>query len=389
MKLELNTIKGIKQQFAEIKSKEDLVLLLNQAKTILFGEQSRAIPLKSLTYYANPDICKKRYQAFVIKKKSGTDRIIHAPVPGLKSILRALNLVLQSVYEPHSAATGFVRAKSIVTNAEKHVGNHYVYNLDLKDFFHSFDRNRVKLAFMSEPFNLNGDKEPLAFMLACLCTHPLMIENEKRTVLPQGSPTSPTLTNMLCKKLDRRLHGLAKRFGATYSRYADDITFSSNQNVYNNQDFISELHRIIEKDQGLLINPTKTRLQKSGFRQETTGLVVNEKVNVNKRYIKKIRMWLYFWEKYGYDKAEQIFKRDYIEDKGHVKKINAKLKNVLDGKLEFLKMVKGVEDSTYKLLKDRFDVLLDYQDPISQVIKAWDTDGIEKAMNIYYNGKIE
>ena len=357
MKIEQAHIDQIRKQFAELQSKEDLVKLLSDAKNMLYGEECKPVQLKSLTYYANPTLCKTRYQTFTIKKKSGADRTIHAPVKGLKSILRSLNFVLQCVYEPHEAATGFVLEKSIVDNAKKHVGHHYVLNIDLKDFFHTFDRNRVKMGFMFEPFNLNGDKEPLAFLLASLCTHPFEIDGEEKTVLPQGSPTSPTLTNILCKKLDRRLTGLASRFGATYTRYADDITFSSPHNIYTDEEFNKELKRIIEEDQKLVINPKKTRLQKAGYRQEATGLIVNDKVNVRRRYIKQIRMWLYYWEKYGYEKAEQIFKRDYIADKGHVKKMNARLINVLDGKLEFLKMVKGAEDGTYKGLKVRFDKL--------------------------------
>jgi len=357
MKIEQAHIDQIRKQFAELQSKNDLVKLLSDAKNMLYGEECKPFQLKSLTYYANPTLCKKRYQTFTIKKKSGADRTIHAPVKGLKSILRSLNFVLQCVYEPHEAATGFVLEKSIVDNAKKHVKHHYVLNMDLKDFFHTFDRNRVKMGFMYEPFNLNGDKEPLAFLLASLCTHPFEIDGEVKTVLPQGSPTSPTLTNILCKKLDRRLTGLANRFGATYTRYADDITFSSPQNIYTDEAFNKELKRIIEEDQKLVINPKKTRLQKAGYRQEATGLIVNDKVNVRRRYVKQIRMWLYYWEKYGYEKAEQIFKRDYIADKGHVKNMNAHLVNVLDGKLEFLKMVKGEIDGTYKGLKERFDKL--------------------------------
>ena len=371
MKIEQKHIELMHKEFAELQSKEDLVNLLSAAKKLLYGVECKPVQLKSLTYYANPTLCKKRYQTFTIKKKSGADRTIHAPVKGLKSILRSLNFVLQCVYEPHEAATGFVLEKSIVDNAKKHVGHHYVLNMDLKDFFHSFDRNRVKIGFMYEPFNLNGEKETLAFLLASLCTHPFEIDGEVKTVLPQGSPTSPTITNILCYKLDRRLNGLANRFGATYTRYADDITFSSPHNTYKDEVFNQELKRIIEDDQKLVINPKKTRLQKSGYRQEATGLIVNDKVNVRRRYIKQIRMWLYYWEKYGYEKAEQIFKRDYIAEKGHVKNMNAHLVNVLDGKLEFLKMVKGVEDGTYKGLKERFDKLLK---PSKIIIESKPTD---------------
>lgn len=390
MKIEQGNIVQIQKQFAELQSKEDLVKLLSDAKNMLYGEECKPVQFKSLTYYANPSLSKKRYQTFTIKKKSGVNRTIHAPVKGLKSILRSLNFVLQCVYEPHEAAMGFVLEKSIVDNAKKHMRHHYVLNMDLKDFFHTFDRNRVKMGFMYEPFNLNGDKEPLAFLLASLCTHPFETEGEVKAVLPQGSPTSPTLTNILCKKLDRRLTGLANRFGATYTRYADDITFSSPHNIYTDEQFTKELKRIIEEDQKLVINHNKTRLQKSGYRQEATGLIINDKVNVRRRYVKQIRMWLYYWEKYGYEKAEQIFKRDYIADKGHVKNLNAHLVNVLDGKLEFLKMVKRIEDDTYKGLKERFDKLTGLKETkdqskidLNSVLNTLVNQGLNKAMKLY------
>ena len=390
MKIEQGNIFQIQKQFAELQSKEDLVKLLSDAKNMLYGEECKPVQLKSLTYYANPSLCKKRYQTFTIKKKSGVNRTIHAPVKGLKSILRSLNFVLQCVYEPHEAAMGFVLEKSIVDNAKKHLRHHYVLNMDLKDFFHTFDRNRVKMGFMYEPFNLNGDKEPLAFLLASLCTHPFETEGEVKAVLPQGSPTSPTLTNILCKKLDRRLTGLANRFGATYTRYADDITFSSPHNIYTDEQFTKELKRIIEEDQKLVINLNKTRLQKSGYRQEATGLIINDKVNVRRRYVKQIRMWLYYWEKYGYEKAQQIFKRNYIADKGHVKNINTHLFIVLNGKLEFLKMVRGIEDNTYKALKKRLNELSGIiqkkeQDKIDleSVVNTILTKGLVEGINLY------
>jgi hypothetical protein len=396
MKIEQAHIDQIRDSFAALQNKKDLAKLLSDAKIMLYGEESKPVQLKSLTYYSNPEICKERYKTFAIKKKSGGERKIHAPVKGLKSILRSLNFVLHCMFEPHKAATGFVPDKSIVDNALLHVGHNYVYNLDLKDFFHSFDRNRVKLGFMNKPFNLSKEREPLAFLLASLCTHSFEIEDEIKTVLPQGSPTSPTITNILCVNLDRRLNGLANRFGAVYSRYADDITFSSPHNIYKNEKFITELKRIIEEDQALAINPKKTRLQKAGFRQEATGLIVNEKVNVRRRYVKQVRMWLYYWEKYGYEKAEQIFKRDYIADKGHIKNMNAHLINVLDGKLEFLKMVKGAEDGSYTELKVRFDKITGIKEKkdqskidLSSVLNTLVNQGLNKAMKLYSRYKNE
>jgi hypothetical protein len=236
---------------------------------------------------------------------------------------------------------------------------------------------------------LYGSKEPIAFLIASLCTHPILIGDSIKIVLPQGSPTSPTLTNLLCITLDRRLNGLAKKVGANYSRYADDITFSSYRNVFNTASFQKELHRIIEDDQSLRINEKKTRLQGSNYRQEVTGLKVNEKVNVQKRYVKQIRMWIYYWEKYGYLRAQQLFVSDYFKDKGHIVNGKSHLVNVLGGKLEFLKMVKGSNQSTYLGLKKRFDKLTESnafsKGVISKILDIWEKEGIESAMKFYYS----
>lgn len=389
MKTEQLNIEIVRNLWFEMQSKQDLVNLLNTAKEILYGDVFAPIQLKQLTYYANPNLCKKRYTSFTVKKKSGDDRTIHAPVNGLKSILRALNFVLQCIYEPNKAATGFVVGKSIVDNAKPHVGHNYVYNMDLKDFFHSFDRNRVKWGLINKPFDLKDEKTDLAFIIACLVTHPFEIDGKTKIVLPQGSPTSPTLSNILCKGLDRKLTGLANRFGLTYTRYADDITFSSQHNVYGRDDFKQELRRIIESQQ-FIINPKKTRLQKKGFRQEATGLMVTEKANVNRQYIKQIRMWLYYWEKYGYDKAQGIFSKRYILEARNGKKKIPQLKNVLDGKLEYLKMVKGLEDSTYLRLKAKFTT---FQEDLKEtnpqkidlniILMSLEKKGVEHALTLF------
>lgn len=390
MKLDSSQIKELREKFSSIKSKEDLVDVLNVANRHLKGDKCKEITLRKLNYYSNPSFCQKRYKTFEIAKKSGGKRVINAPVYGCKTILRSLNLILNCIYEPSEKATGFVPGKSIVDNAKLHTNKNYVYNIDLKDFFHSFDRNRVKIGFMYKPFNLNGEKEKIAFLLASLCTHPFEIEGEERVVLPQGSPTSPTITNILCSKLDRRLGGLAKRFGLEYSRYADDITFSSLHNVFKDADFQSELMRIIEEDQDLKLNEKKSRLQKRGYKQEVTGLIVNNQVNVARRYVKQIRMWLYYWERYGYDRANEIFLGDYMSDRGHVKNLNAKLNNVLDGKLHFLKMVKGESDSTYIKLNKRFGKLSKSNSLRESRVKKIDdvvgvilTKGLKQGLKLY------
>jgi len=118
-------------------------------------------------------------------------------------------------------------------------------------------------------------------------------------------------------------------------------------------------------------------------RQEVTGLTVNEKVNVQKRYIKQIRMWIYYWEKYGYLRAAQLFLNDYRKDKGHIMQGMPNLVNVLSGKLDFLKMVKGVEDGTYIKLIQRFDNLSGYTSQLNSVLDIWEKEGVEKAMEVY------
>lgn len=385
--------KKLRNLFIGMQDLDDLATLLNQCNQLIYKRPDYTISSSSLAYFIHPKTAKNRYKTFEISKKSGGKRKLHAPSKRLKFILRSLNFLLQCVSYPHPAANGFVADKSVVTNAKKHVGKRYVYNIDLKDFFHSFDRNRVKMGLMYD-LGLGKEAEKLAFKIASLCTHPFEIDGELKTVLPQGSPTSPTLTNLLSKRLDKRLSGLAKRFGATYTRYADDITFSSDHNIYQlpeneklnskgcYDNFIAELDRII-KVEGLEINPKKTRLQKIGYQQSVTGLSVNEKVNVPPRYVQQLKMWLYYWERYGYEKATELFRKDYAKDKGHIKKGQPNLNYLFSGKLDYLKMVKGADDATYKKLNLRFEKLSAKLNPINKVLAAWEKEGIDKAMEVY------
>lgn len=373
----------IKEKLSNLQSKKDLVGLCNDVSVMIYGETTFSYQLKHFTYYANPKNSKKRYQTFTIKKKSGTERQINAPVSGLKSILKCFSFILESVYEPRINVTGFVCKKSVVDNAKLHVNKKYVYNIDLSDFFHSFDRNRVKMGIWKYLFNYDKNKEELSFFLAALCTHPLEINGEIKIVLPQGSPVSPILTNILCQNLDRRLNGFAKKFGVQYSRYADDITFSGNRNVFREEEFKKELFRIVEEDQKLQINPSKTRLQGQGFRQEVTGVIVNDKLNVHRNYVKQVRMWIYYMEKYGLEKADSLFRKDYIKYKGHVKYTENPMLNVIAGKLQYLKMVKGENDTTYQGLKTRFEKVTGLRNGIDQLLQTWEREGIDAAMNAY------
>ncbi len=378
-----------------MRTKEDLLALLNYAKTLLYKENTRPFAINHLNYHSNPNINRNRYFEFKIKKKKAGERTIHAPAKGLKEIQKCLNLIFQVLYEVDAAANGFVTGRSIVNNAQIHVGSLYVYNIDLKDFFPSIDQARIWGRLQHFPFNLNykNKRLELANVIASLCCHEMEVErlnqeNEwvkvKKNVLPQGAPTSPILTNIICERLDKRLSGVARRFGLKYSRYADDITFSSMHDVYQtNREFILELHRIIT-DQNFFIKESKTRLQKQGYRQEVTGILVNEKTNLQKRYIKELRKWIYYWENYGYERANSFFIPKYQVDKGYIKKGKPNLDNVLRGKLDYLKMVKGEKNALYQKLKLRFSKLTSEINPINQVLQLWENEGIEKAMDFYY-----
>lgn len=349
-----------------MQTRQDLLNVINTLKKEELKEAYHPYTMKQLGWFCNPNHIFHRYRDFQIPKKSGGTRKISAPRShSYKYLLRYVGLILQSIYEPSTHAMGFIPQRSIVDNAKVHIGMNYVFNIDLKDFFPSIERARIVARLQVRPFNFTQE---VALTIAGLCT--MRVSNEEgaekkyRYVLPQGSPASPVITNLMCDKLDYVLAGVAKRFGLNYTRYADDITFSSMHNVYQeDSDFRRELERVITS-QGFTINEKKTRLDKAGARQEVTGLTVSkEKVNVARKYIRDLRGVLFMWEKYGYAAAEtrlHIYANAKKNCRG-CRKRGTSLICVVDGKLMFLKMVKGDTNSTYRVLQKRFDTLTNKQ----------------------------
>ena len=353
-----------KTQIAEkaqnLKNRKDLLLLLNEIKQdqltqMGYAKMFRPFTEQQINYYCNPNHTSNRYRQFKIRKKSGGWREITSPRhKSFMSILCCLNEVFKALYTPSDYAMGFTEGCSVVDNANVHKGMNYVFNMDLKDFFPSIEQPRVWKRLQLPPFNF---PLPVANAMAGLCCMKEENESGTRYVLPQGAPTSPIITNMICDRLDHRLAGVAKRFGLNYSRYADDISFSSNYNAYHkNSDFRKEVLRIIT-GQNFTINAKKTRLQRRQERQEVTGITVNEKLNVQQKYVRDIRNALYIWEKHGYDIAYKCFLKKYKEEKGHIKKGIPDMVHVLEGKLLYLKMVKGEEDSIYNRLHTHYSTL--------------------------------
>lgn len=335
-----------------IKTKDDLLRLVNVALEGLYGEKSSHVTMSQLNRYAYSTIESKRYTTFRIpKKKKGEYRTIDAPIPMLKYIQRGLNLVFQSVFIPHTAAMGFVPHKSVVDNARVHTGQRLVYNIDLKDFFPSISSGRVYSRLTAKPFSLNRE---VASIITDLCCYR---NADGKSVLPQGAPTSPTITNMICGQMDRKLARLAKSYGLKYTRYADDITFSGMGNVFSEDGgFVNSMRHIIVDEEHFVINEAKVRLCHQGMRQEVTGLSVNEKGNVSRKYVKQLRTLIHNWEMNGYEAAQKVFAKHYAETTA--KPGVHHIENVISGKLMYLKMVKGETDATYKSLLSRFDRLV-------------------------------
>jgi len=258
-------------------TKKDLARILGVNAAFL----TRTLYIRSIT---------SQYYQFQIPKRNGGYRIINAPTSELKDIQARLSNLLLNCIDIINAeknitpklSHGFTRNKSIITNAQIHTKQKNVLNIDLNDFFDSFNFGRVRGFFIkNKNFNLHDGIATVLAKIACL-----------NNTLPQGSPCSPVITNLIAHPLDIRLAMLAKKNNCLYSRYADDITFStrklefpakiasiSTDKIIIGKSLNSEIRRA-----GFSLNHSKTRIQLNDSRQDVTGLVVNRKVNVKNEY---------------------------------------------------------------------------------------------------------
>lgn len=240
-----------------------------------------------------------QYQSFTIPKKSGGTRTIYAPSERLKALQTSLSLLLQDcseeieksrVGDSDSKSTlshGFVRKRSIITNAMMHLHKKNVLNVDLENFFDSFNFGRVRGFFITNRnFCLNPD---IATAIAQIACH----DNK----LPQGSPCSPVITNLITHVLDIRLAALAESHSCTYSRYADDLTFSTREKLFPPQIMKEDAGSYIPGKKlkseitraGFELNHKKTRIQYMDSRQDVTGLIVNKKPNTRYEYWRTVK----------------------------------------------------------------------------------------------------
>jgi retron-type reverse transcriptase len=272
---------------------------------------------------------KTDYVRFKMAKKTGGFREISAPKPQLKRLQYWILENILNRVEVSDKAHGFVSKRNILSNAMPHLNQAVVMNFDLENFFPTVGYPRVRGLF--QHLGYSGEVSTLLALLTTeaeqravtLDGEPLYLYTGRR-YLPQGSPASPMITNLICRKLDRRMEGIATSLGFNYSRYADDMSFSSG--VYGNINKMLFWVKKITQEEGFTLHPNKSRIMKKGSRQEVTGVVVNEKPSVNRREMKRFRALLYQIE------------QDGLEGKSwHGKSEN--LMSVIWGYANFVKMV--------------------------------------------------
>ncbi|MBE2228150.1 MAG: RNA-directed DNA polymerase [Ignavibacteria bacterium] len=303
------------------------------------------IKYKDLIYYLyriDPDV---QYKTFYIPKKNGSFREINSPISTIKIIQKKLAQILNAVYLPKEPAHGFIIEKSILSNARLHVRRKYVLNLDLENFFPTINFGRIRGMFLKKPYNFDPKT---ATIIAQICCY--------KGFLPQGAPTSPILSNMICSKLDSNLSFLASKNKCIYTRYADDLSFSTSltnfpkaiakPNPTGLVELGEELKKII-RDNGFEVNSDKIRLQYKQQRQEVTGLVVNEFPNVKRKFVRQIRAMLHAWEKFGYDSANYEYSTVY-NNKTRFASSSVDFAKVVAGKIEFLGFIKGKDNQIYQ-----------------------------------------
>jgi RNA-directed DNA polymerase len=327
--------------------------------------------LRHLLYRLNDS---QRYRHFDLPKKSGGKRWISAPIAEIKELQQRLCEFLTLVYEPRLSTHGFALGRSIVTNAEPHVRARYVFNLDLADFFPSIHLGRVRGLFLKRPFEC---KPRVATVLAQLCCH-----NGK---LPQGAPTSPIISNLICGKMDVQLQRFARESHCTYTRYADDITFSCKRRIFPpNVAHVEEATGKLRVGEGLLsiirqnsfvVNDNKLRLQNANRRQVVTGLKVNRFPNVPRRLLSQVRAMLYAWKKHGLKAAEIEHHVKYDKKGRSGNRGRPSFKHVLKGKIEFIGMVRGKTSNVFL----KFGRELRERDP--ELVKDWHLESYLDSLN--------
>lgn len=312
-----------RQVFCELRSISELCLLLKSDK-------------RKLQLLAS----QPPYKTFTIPKKDGGERLIEAPNYDLKRVLSILNRYLQSTYyfEKSRAAYGFIVGvrndddrRNILANAKKHINKTYLLNIDLKDFFHSITRDHVLEIFVKPPFKF---KRQLPDLLADLTTY-----NGR---LPMGTPTSPVLSNFACQAMDGKLSTMADDLLWVYTRYADDMSFSSNKQI--DEETINSILRLI-REEGFTPNSKKIKVFGPKDEKIVTGLLVSDKVSLAPDYLSRLEADI--------QQLAEVIKAQNEQGQLATKWVD-QLKQQVRGRLSFAGFVLKRKHEKYMQLRDAY-----------------------------------
>lgn len=306
------------------------------------------LPLHRLTWWVWVLRPERRYRQFEIERVGGQEpRLINAPIKPIKDIQRHLANLLMESYVPPPQVHGFVRGRSPKSNAQAHPGQMWVLRADIANFFGAINFGRVRGLFMAHPFEYSAD---VATLLAQICCH----ENE----LPQGAPTSPVVSNFICRGLDKQLARLAANEHCYFTRYADDMCFSTDRREFprglastrEGRVVAGEKFERIINEHGFHLNEDKTRLSHRSQRQRITGLVVNHRVTVSRDYVRGLRNLLYIWNRYGKVAAQEALARNERRPNWPPEKAAPQFHLVVRGRVQHVGHIRGWDDPVYRSL---------------------------------------
>jgi RNA-directed DNA polymerase len=289
----------------------------------------------------------RMYHKFEVRNKNGKIRIITAPNNRLKTLQRRIATLLDQLYRVRNPVHGFVKGKSIKSNAKSHLRKKYVLNIDLENFFPSITENRVVGVLNS--LGISNQVSEIVARISCYQGH-----------LPQGAPTSPVISNMICFRMDKQLMQFAKGMRCVYTRYADDITFSDHRPMtamfegtppfpgrFDPSHLVPALRQIISGN-GFTANAGKAHYSDRNMRRTVTGLKINEILNVDRTYIRNIRSALYSVQTIGEQAAQAKFHDKFggISDLG----------THLEGKIIWLRYIRGQSDPVFRAIAVRYNL---------------------------------
>ncbi|PQO35299.1 RNA-directed DNA polymerase [Blastopirellula marina] len=301
---------------------------------------------------SNPKLQHYRYR--LLQKRPGEYRLIEAPKPRLKAIQRRILSDILNHVPPHEAAHGFRRGRSITSFAAPHVGKQVVLKMDLQDFFPS-----TRAAQIQSIFRFLGYPDTVADLLTGLCTTsapqdiwptaaPRPAQPTQRQMrryaephLPQGAPTSPVLANLCAYRMDLRFSGLASTVNASYTRYADDMAFSGNQDFARVCQRFSTQAAAIAIDEGYTVHFRKTRIMKQGACQRVAGMVINRRLNISRKDYDRLKAVLTNCARHGPDSQNHDAHNDF--------------RSHLEGRVSFVEQINPERGRRLRALLERID----------------------------------